>query len=150
MVKQDKDDLSTSRAEEILGLRKEFEDRQPLEITQGSKVVKELTAVTLQLVLVFDLTFYGPGRFSLQVRLAPPSHLVLVRLDVGASAVHKNPDDALVPAPHLHLYRQGYNDGFAYPIDPSDFRDISDLNKTYDDFCRKFNIGKRPKIVVEG
>lgn len=154
MDKSDKDDLSTSRAEEILGLRKEFEDRKPLEIRQGSKVESVLTAVTEQLRLGFDLTFYEPGRFSFQVRLSPRSGLVLARLDVGGRP-HRNPKGKrkgkgkIVPAPHLHLYRKGCGAELAYPVEQSDFRDISDMQMSYDDFCAKFNIGKRPKLNVE-
>ena len=43
--------------------------------------------------------------------------VVLVRLDL-AGAPHRNPDDTEVPAPHLHLYREGYGHKWAYPVPP--------------------------------
>lgn len=40
---------------------------------------------------------------------------ILVRLDVYGPP-HRNPDHATVPTPRVHLYREGYNDAWAYPL----------------------------------
>lgn len=40
---------------------------------------------------------------------------ILVRLDLSGSA-HTNPDRTVVPCPHVHIYREGYNDGWAHPV----------------------------------
>lgn len=44
--------------------------------------------------------------------------VVLVRLYLEG-ALHRNPDDTEVPAPHLHVYREGYGDKWAVPGPPN-------------------------------
>ena len=61
--------------------------------------------------------------------------VVLVRLDV-ASAPHTNPDGSRLGGTHLHVYRQGYEDKWAYPLNPEEFRDPSNILETFRDFCQ--------------
>lgn len=71
--------------------------------------------------------------------------VVLVRLDLGG-APHRNPDDTEVPAPHLHIYREGYGDKWAMPVPADCFRDTGDLWATLEDFLRYCNITQPPHI----
>jgi hypothetical protein len=61
-------------------------------------------------------------KFQNRVRTA----IVLVRLDVDG-APHTNPDGVSLPGTHLHLFREGYDDRWAYPVDPSLFTLLGDL-----------------------
>lgn len=70
--------------------------------------------------------------------------VVLARLDLGGHP-HRNPDGKEIGSPHLHRYREGFGDKWAYPL-PPDFSDPSDLWKTLDDFLQFCNITLRPKI----
>lgn len=72
--------------------------------------------------------------------------VVLVRLDLGG-APHRNPDDTEVPAPHLHVYREGYGDKWAIPVPKERFRDTSNLWATLEDFLRFCNVTQPPHIV---
>jgi hypothetical protein len=71
--------------------------------------------------------------------------VVLVRLDLGG-APHRNPDDTEVPAPHLHVYREGYGDKWAQPVRAGDFRDANDLRVTLEDFLKFCNVTQPPHI----
>lgn len=71
--------------------------------------------------------------------------VVLVRLDLGG-APHRNPDDAEIPAPHLHLYREGFGDKWAAPLPLDQFRNPADEWVTFDDFVRFCNITLPPHI----
>lgn len=71
--------------------------------------------------------------------------VVLVRLDLG-DAPHRNPDDTEVPAPHLHVYREGYGDKWAIPVPTASFRNTSELRTTLDDFLRFCNVTQPPHI----
>lgn len=42
---------------------------------------------------------------------------ILLRLDVGCTAKHTNPDGTIVEGPHIHRYREGFDEKFAMPID---------------------------------
>lgn len=70
--------------------------------------------------------------------------VVLARLDLGGQP-HRNPDGEEIGSPHLHLYREGFGDKWAYPL-PSDFSDPSDSWKTLEEFLRFCNITVAPKI----
>ena len=71
--------------------------------------------------------------------------VVLVRLDLGG-APHRNPDDEEVPAPHLHIYREGYGDKWAVPIPADRFRDVGNVWTTLEDFLQFCNITQPPYI----
>ena len=45
--------------------------------------------------------------------------IILARLDIDGPP-HRNPDGEEIPCPHLHLYREGYNDKWAQPL-PKNF-----------------------------
>lgn len=74
---------------------------------------------------------------------------MLARLDT-VGLPHRNPNGRLVPTPHLHKYLRGYDSGAAHPIKASEFRDIGDILKSYDDFCTLFNVVRRPRLLIEG
>ena len=70
---------------------------------------------------------------------------VLIRLCFGG-AHHVNPDGNAVGSPHLHLYREGYGDKWAYQLPSADFSDLTDQWKTFQDFLRFCNIVEPPYI----
>ena len=71
--------------------------------------------------------------------------VVLVRLDFGGSP-HRNPDDTEIESPHIHIYKEGYGDKWAYQVPIAKFPDLNDLWKTLDNFMGFCNITKPPKI----
>ncbi len=71
--------------------------------------------------------------------------VVLVRLDFGG-APHRNPDGEEVGSPHLHLYREGFDDKWASPVPSNRFADLDDLWRTLEDFMRFCNIVEPPVI----
>jgi len=71
--------------------------------------------------------------------------IVLVRLDLGG-APHRNPDGEEVECPHIHLYREGYGDKWAYPAPKEIIVNASDLFGILDNFMRYCNITKPPRI----
>lgn len=73
---------------------------------------------------------------------------ILARLDFGG-APHRNPDGGRVESPHIHLYREGYNDKWAVPVPRDSFGDLSDSWRTFEDFMRFCNIVD-PPIVKRG
>jgi hypothetical protein len=71
--------------------------------------------------------------------------VVLVRLDLGG-APHRNPDDEEIPAPHLHVYREGYGDKWAVPVPAGRFTATTDFWTTLEEFMRFCNITEPPRI----
>lgn len=71
--------------------------------------------------------------------------IVLVRLDVDG-APHTNPDGGRLPGTHVHLFQEGYDDKWAYPIDPAIFSRLSDPAQTFHDFCAFCKIESPPPV----
>lgn len=71
--------------------------------------------------------------------------VILVRLDIN-SRPHRNPDNQEVPGSHLHLYREGYHDKWAFPIPEDMFLNLGDLYDTLQHFMRFCNIVQPPNI----
>ena len=111
-------------------------------------------------VLAPLISIDGRERFSLDLRrgridLAKGTYqnrgrqiVVLARLDFGG-APHRNPDGKEIGSPHLHLYREGYGDKWAFPIPEDRFANLKDLWITFDDFMRFCNI-VAPPIIRRG
>ena len=72
--------------------------------------------------------------------------ILLVRLDV-AGPPHLNPDGETIEGTHIHIYREGFGDRWAYPVRFEDnFSDLSDPFITLEDFMRYCNIREIPLI----
>jgi hypothetical protein len=71
--------------------------------------------------------------------------VILARLDLNG-ATHRNPDGEELGTPHLHLYREGYADKWAFPA-PSDlFPNLQDIWESLQDFMRYCHIVEPPHI----
>jgi hypothetical protein len=69
----------------------------------------------------------------------------LVRLCFGG-APHDNPDGSEVDSPHLHIFREGYGDKWAFPIPGERFSNLGDRWQTFQDFLRFCNVVYPPNI----
>ena len=86
---------------------------------------------------------------NLRVRKAIP----LLRLDLDGRP-HRNPDGQDVGRTHLHVYREGYGDAWAYalpgpvpePLPPFELTDYSDLGGALDYFLVYCRITSRPTL----
>lgn len=74
--------------------------------------------------------------------------VVLVRLDTGGPP-HRNPDDEEIPSPHLHIYREGYGDKWAFPVPSAHFANLTDTWQTLQDFMQYCTIAEPPNIRRE-
>jgi hypothetical protein len=70
-------------------------------------------------------------------------HSVLVRVDIQGSP-HTNPDGQQIGGTHIHLYREGFEDKWAEPVDSSVFSDLSNPQQVFADFCIFCNIQQPP------
>src|SRR5205085_5602469 len=80
------------------------------------------------------------SKFKYQTRARQTT--VLARLDIDGSP-HTNPDGQVMAGSHLHLYREGFEDKWAFPV-PGGFTDPSDSQQTLLDFCGFCNIQAIP------
>lgn len=70
----------------------------------------------------------------------------LVRLDFGTKP-HQNPDGEWISCPHLHRYREGYDDKWAVPLPVEQFSTTGDLWTLLFEFMKYCNVVEPPKFV---
>lgn len=89
-----------------------------------------------------------------QIKLTQSTHqnrarqaIILVRLDLDGP-LHRNPDGAEVPCPHLHVYREGYGDKWAAPAPAHLCQPGADAFATCVAFMAHCNIVDAPSFLV--
>jgi len=86
------------------------------------------------------------GRYrltKLKFQTRAKTNIVLVRIDIGGMR-HTNPDGERIPAPHIHLYREGFGDRWAHPLPLDQFPDPEDHWKTLQSFFDYCQITQAP------
>lgn len=68
--------------------------------------------------------------------------IILARLDIGGPP-HRNPDDEEIQCPHIHIYREGYADKWAYAL-PKEFDQCVDMWDFLEVFLRFCNVSTNP------
>ena len=71
--------------------------------------------------------------------------IILLRLDINGPT-HTNPDGTIISGSHLHIYREGFGDKWAYDIPAEKFNNLSDVYQTAMDFMDYCNINKKPNF----
>lgn len=129
----------------MLALQKEFVDKTPLLLPSGADPTRELASEDKRETFLFDIHRGGFKLTKVKYQTRGRRIYVLARLDVD-SAPHTNPDGLKAGPTHLHIYREGFEDKWAFELDPAVFTIPTDLGQAYIDFCRFCNIPKPPGL----
>lgn len=138
--------LTQAVADALIALEKRRVDAQGWDYPDfGGRITIPLVSVDRREQFLLDLRRSGldltKGTYQNRGRLV----VVLVRLDFGGSP-HRNPDGNRIESPHIHLYREGYGDKWAFPVPGEKFQNLSDAWQTLEDFMAYCNIVERPAI----
>lgn len=97
---------------------------------------------------VFLLDFYR-GSFELSrytVNKRYRQTVIMLRYDNGGR--HTNPDGVLFEGKHVHFYREGYNDKFAFPVSEIGITDNDPMETVFNKIMQFCNIKRFPTIKV--
>lgn len=137
-------DLSQAEADDLIALPKQREDTREWDYpVLGGKISIPLVSLDHREKFVLDLS---RGRINLAkgtYQNRGRGVVILARLDFGG-APHRNPNGEEVASPHLHVYREGFGDKWAFPAPRETFTDLSDLWQTLQDFMRYCNVVEQP------
>ncbi len=135
--------LTQAEADALIDMRKRFLKPRTISLPPGVDESHELIGDDKREHFLLDL-WRGTMRLSkYKMQTRGRIIVVLVRLDINSSP-HTNPDDQIIGGSHLHIYKEGFDDKWAYPVDPKLFRDIQDAGTAFMDFCRFCNIENIP------
>ena len=133
--------LTQTEAEKLISLKKSFVKSEIISLPPGSDLTYELVSDDKQESFLLDLwrSTFRLSKIKLQNRARQVT--ILVRLDVDG-APHTNPDGQHLPGTHIHYYREGYEDRWAFPVDLKVFTNTYDIALTLEQFCMHCNIEK--------
>jgi hypothetical protein len=139
-------DLTQAEADFLLAMEKLSESPETMDFpVPGERIEIPLVSSNKRERFFLDMSrselVIAKGTYQNRARQV----IVLARLDSGGKP-HRNPDDEEVPVPHLHLYRQGFGDKWAFPVPEEKFRDVSSPQTSFEDFMGFCNITKPPSI----
>jgi len=138
-------ELTQREADALLAMEKQKSDSKQYTYPWGGKHLHiPLLSLDRREKFILDLSQrkieVSRNKFQTRARKA----IVLVRLDLDDTP-HRNPDGADVLGPHLHIYKEGYGDSWAYPL-PQRFTDPDDCIKTLKEFLQYCNVTDPPNI----
>lgn len=119
--------------------RKRFAALTALPIPPGVKNAYDLTGTDSGIAYLLDVHrgTIKLSRIMFQNRVRVVE--VLARVDVNGRP-HTNPDHEPIGGSHFHVYREGYEDKWAQPLDPAIFSNPDDIAQVLEDFCTLCNI----------
>lgn len=138
--------LTQSEADALLALEKRRIDEQIWEYPDlEGQISIPLISVDRRESFLLDLRrariALSKGTYQNRARQV----VVIARLDFGG-APHRNPDGEEIDSPHLHIYREGYADKWAFPVPSHSFANIDDPWQTLYDFMHFCNVVEPPNI----
>lgn len=142
-------ELSQTEADELIQMEKHREnDFQYKFPTLGGKIAVPLESSDKREKFLLDIHRGTINLKKVMYQNRARSSIVLIRLDLYGSA-HPNPSGEEISCPHVHIYREGFADKWAFPIDTNQFQDIRDIRITLYDFMKYCNITKQPYIDID-
>ena len=139
--------LTQDEADYLMGLEKKFTSDAPLILGAGPlKSARTLISSDGREQFWLDV---HRGSLTLKYTFQERARAIipLVRVDVGETLRHTNPDDTLIEGSHIHIYREGYDVKFASLLAGFPFRAPDDMMITFEDFARFCNITMIPPIT---
>src|SRR5690349_17637475 len=120
-------DISQVEADGLIDMEKRFVDEKDWTFpAAGERIALALTSLDKRENFMLDIT-------RAQIKLTKATYqnrarqaIILMRLDLDGPP-HRNPDGIDIPCPHLHVYREGFGDKWAFPLPPDRYANKQDL-----------------------
>lgn len=139
--------LSQSESELLRAIEKQFQEKTAQIPSRGQKRSYPIESHTNDEKFTLTIARGNKNPLKCNYNMLVKSSTVLLRVDTHQT-IHINPDGAEIPAPHLHIYQEGYGDSFAYPL-PESFRDSSNLVETLRNFLSYSNVINVDSIQID-
>jgi hypothetical protein len=140
--------LSQTEAEQLIALPKHKEnDKNWRYPSLGGLISIPLISADKKERFLLDISHGQINLLKGKLQNRARQCVVIIRLDFGGSP-HRNPDDEIILCPHLHVYKEGFGDKWAFPAPSTHFHDINDILTTLNDFMAYCNIVSPPQIIM--
>lgn len=142
--------LSQQEADVLLAMIKILMHRGPLKIPEpGNELKLEVVSESENERFIIDINRKGKLKVRCTYQTRYRKSIILLRIDL-IGGKHMNPDGTIVECPHIHIYREGFEDRWAYPLnDIMDIKDSFDLIEVLLKFLEYNNIRNIPDEINE-
>lgn len=137
--------LSQQQADFFLAEKKEFVQPRVIELYPGADYARDLLGLLSNEEFLLDVSVGKRGRLKVKYQTRGRRIVILARLDVNGST-HRNPDGQLIGRDHIHFYREGYGDKWAYPLEELSNVDTADFPDVLAWFMQRCGIRNSPPI----
>jgi len=139
-------DITQAEADALITMEKRrIDEKQWLFPAPGERLAIPLSSSDKRQQFTLDICRarikLTKGNYQNRVRQA----IILMRLDIDGPP-HRNPDGVEVQCPHMHVYREGYGDKWAFPAPADKYTNTLDLFLTLEAFMIHCNIAAPPNI----
>ncbi|MDD6716645.1 MAG: hypothetical protein PUF49_09750 [Firmicutes bacterium] len=132
-------ELTQVQADTLMSMQKHFKESDIKISKVGESNVFELSDGEGENSFYFDIDRRGKIEFKTKFQERYETNDVLVRLDLN-SPDHINPDGSKVGRYHIHIYKEGYADRWAYNINEYGFKIDAPFRDNFYRFCNFCNI----------
>jgi hypothetical protein len=141
-------DLTQKEADALIAMEKHRVDNRPINFpSQGGRIAISLISPDKRETFMLDITRAKIKLTKATYQNRARQSIILMRLDLDGPP-HRNPDGEEILCPHLHVYREGYGDKWAYPASSAQYPNPQDLVATVEAFMRHCNVTQPPSFVV--
>jgi hypothetical protein len=137
-------DLSQAEADALLRMEKFCVDATPHAFPDfGGRIQIALQSQNQRESFSLDIS---RKRIALTTKYQTRGRQTVVLARLNFNSPHRNPDDTEVGIPHLHIYREGFGDRWAYEVPTSMLKNSSDAWQVLLDFMAYCSIVEQPNI----
>ena len=128
-------ELTQAQADALLRVGKIFLDKSSIVVNRPFNFRRDLQSVANQedkFYLNVSQTSIEFSKYSTTTRFFS---IPLARACISEDAIHENPDGEMIRGPHIHIYKEGYNDCFAEPLEKHGFT-TTEIANFLDEFLK--------------
>lgn len=137
--------ITQSEFDYLITIDKRFEKADEL-VLGPAPISWERNIIAIKTKDTFILDFYR-GSFELSKYTYNKRYrqtIILLRYD--AKGRHTNPDGITFDGPHVHIYKEGFDDKFAYPVTDIGIDKMDEMEAILEKFLTYCNVKSIPSI----
>ena len=135
--------LTQQEFENLINLKKKFETSEPLHLDESW--MRNILSIKTRDAFILDYTIRGPielKKYTYNKRYK--KIIILLRYD--SFGRHTNPDGVIFEGSHIHIYREGFDDKFAFPIEKLGVSQNSTREEILELFLKYCHVVEHPNI----
>lgn len=143
----DENSLTQAEADALMRMEKHSLSAEAIPYpAPGRNITVELRSTDSREVFLLDVWRSDKNPYRARFQIRARRAIILARIDLGGQPHSNDVDEPDIPAPHLHLYREGWGDGWAKPVPPDHFTALDDHHRTLEEFMVYCKITTPPKF----